>query len=114
MSGDYTVGKLDALLDALSKAKAGQVVFIPGETEIDLTSRIYIEQLVLEVPVGVTLAGNRGQDGSKGMSYVDRLFRVAVTSFNPLHPVAPNVLSKRFSYSASNCRRMAKAGTTHS
>jgi len=65
-AGDYTVKGLDALLDALSKAKAGQVVFIPGETEIDLTARIYIEQLVLEVPEGVTIAGNRGHNGSKG------------------------------------------------
>ena len=64
--GDYTVKDLDALLGALSKAKAGQVVFIPGETEIDMTARIYIEQLVLEVPEGVTLAGDRGQNGSKG------------------------------------------------
>ena len=64
--GSYTVKDLDALLNALSKAKAGQVVFIPGETEIDLTARIYIEQLVLEVPEGVTLAGNRGHNGSKG------------------------------------------------
>ena len=46
-AGDYTAKSLDALLDALSKAKAGQVVFIPAETEIDLKSRIYIEQLVL-------------------------------------------------------------------
>jgi len=64
--GDYTAKDLDALLEALSKAKAGQVVFIPGETEIDLTARIYIEQLVLEVPEGVTLAGDRGHNGSKG------------------------------------------------
>lgn len=64
--GDYAVEDLDSLLDALSKAKAGQVVFIPGETEIDLTARIYIEQIVLRIPEGVTLAGNRGQDGSKG------------------------------------------------
>ena len=42
--GDFTANDLDSLLDALSKAKAGQVVFIPGETEIDLTARIYIEQ----------------------------------------------------------------------
>jgi hypothetical protein len=63
---DFTVGNLDELVDALAQAKAGQTVFIPGETEIDLTTRIYIEQLVLEVPEGVTLAGNRGQDGSKG------------------------------------------------
>jgi hypothetical protein len=64
--GDFTVKDLDALIDSLSKAKAGQVVFIPGETEIDLTARIYIEQLVLKIPAGVTLAGNRGQDGSQG------------------------------------------------
>jgi len=64
--GDYTVTDLDALLEALSKAKPEQVIFIPGETEIDLTARIYIEQLILEVPEGVTLAGNRGYKGSKG------------------------------------------------
>ncbi len=64
--GDYTAETLDTLLDALSKAQAGQTVFIPGETEIDLTARIYIDQLVLEVPAGVTLAGNRGSDGSLG------------------------------------------------
>jgi len=64
--GDYTVKGLDALLNALSKAKKGQTIFIPGETEIDLTARIFIEQLVLEVPDGVTLAGDRGHNGSKG------------------------------------------------
>jgi hypothetical protein len=64
--GDYTVTDLDSLLDALSKAMPGQVVFIPAETEIDLTARIYIEELVLVVPGGVTLAGERGRNGSKG------------------------------------------------
>jgi len=64
--GDFTARSLDALLEALTKAKAGQVVFLPGETEIDLTARIYIEQLVLDVPAGVTLAGDRGHDGSAG------------------------------------------------
>jgi hypothetical protein len=64
--GDYTATNLDQLLEALSKAKPGQVVFIPGETEIDCTAQIYIEGLVLKIPAGVTLAGNRGQDGSKG------------------------------------------------
>ena len=49
--GHYVVRDLDALLDALSKAKKGQIVFIPAETEIDLTARIYIEQLVLNVPL---------------------------------------------------------------
>lgn len=64
--GDYTVENLDQLIDALAKAKAGQTIFIPGETEIDCTARVYIEELVLVIPAGVTLAGNRGQDGSKG------------------------------------------------
>jgi len=64
--GDFEVKNLDELLDALAKAKPGQTVFIPGETEIDLTARVYIEKLVLEIPAGVTLAGNRGQDGSAG------------------------------------------------
>ncbi len=64
--GDYTVQDVDGLVEALAKAQAGQVVFIPGETDMDLTSRIYIEQLVLKLPSGVTLAGNRGQAGSKG------------------------------------------------
>ena len=64
--GDHAAKSLDELLDALSKAKSGQIVFIPGEVEIDCTARVYIEELVLELPAGVTLAGNRGQDGSKG------------------------------------------------
>ncbi len=58
--GDHTVSDLDSLLGALAKAEAGQVVFVSGETVIDLTARIYIDQLVLEIPEGVTLAGNRG------------------------------------------------------
>jgi len=64
--GHYTVKDLDTLLEALSKASAGETVFIPGEIVIDMTARIYIEQLVLDVPEGVTLAGNRGYGGSKG------------------------------------------------
>lgn len=64
--GDYLATDLNSLLAALSRAQAGEVVFIPAETEIDLTARIYIEGLVLEVPAGVTLAGNRGQAGSLG------------------------------------------------
>ena len=64
--GAYIARDLDGLLEGLSKAKAGQTVFIPGETEIDLTARIYIEGLVLEVPEGVTLASDRGHEGSEG------------------------------------------------
>lgn len=64
--GDYTIEDLDGLLHALSQAKRGEVIFIPSETWIDLTTRIYIEELVLEIPPGVTLAGDRGNNGAKG------------------------------------------------
>jgi len=39
--GDFTVSDLDGLLKALGQAKAGQVVFIPGDAEIDCTARVY-------------------------------------------------------------------------
>lgn len=65
-AGDHVARTLEELTEALAQAQAGEVVFIPGETEIDLTSMIYIHGFVLEVPAGVTLAGNRGEDGSAG------------------------------------------------
>ncbi len=65
-AGDHTVTTLEALIEALQHAEAGQVVFIPGDKEIDLTTFVYIEKLVLEVPGGVTLASDRGVDGSPG------------------------------------------------
>lgn len=64
--GDYQVSTLDELLQALEEAKAGQVVFVAGDAEIDCSPRVYIEQLVLEIPAGVTLASDRGQAGSRG------------------------------------------------
>ncbi len=76
--GDFDVTDLDDLLEALTKAKAGQTVFIPAETEIDLTARIYIEQLVLEVPEGVTLAGDRGHNNSKGALLTSDALRTPV------------------------------------
>lgn len=66
IKGDFVVGSLDALLDALAKAKAGEVIFIPSGTIIDLTASVYIEKLALEVPEGVTLAGDRGHKGAEG------------------------------------------------
>ena len=64
--GDFAATTLEELIDALAQAQAGQTVFIPGETEIDLTTFIYIDQFVLEIPEGVTLAGERGNGGSLG------------------------------------------------
>jgi len=64
--GDYTATTLEELIDALAQAEAGETVFIPGDTEIDLTTFIYIDEFVLEIPEGVTLAGERGNNGSAG------------------------------------------------
>ena len=60
------VATLEELLAALSNAGSGDVVYVPGNARIDCTERIYIEELVIEIPEGVTLAGNRGQDDSRG------------------------------------------------
>lgn len=65
-AGDHQATSLDDLVAVLKQAKAGDVVFIPGGLEIDLTDMIYIQKLVLEVPAGVTLASDRGHDGSPG------------------------------------------------
>ena len=85
--GDHTADSLDASLDALSKASAGQTVFVPGETLIDLTARIYIGQLVLEIPEGVTLAGDRGNNGSLGAQLTSDALKTPVM----IRAAGPNV-----------------------
>ena len=57
---------LDELLEALSAAKSGDIVHIAGDATIECTERVYIEQLVLELPGGVTLASDRGIEGAPG------------------------------------------------
>lgn len=64
--GDYTVDSLETLIDALAKARAGQVVFIPGNLIIDMTTFIYIDKIKLNIPRGVILASDRGHNGSLG------------------------------------------------
>lgn len=65
-SGDVTVRTADDLVAALAAAEPGQVIFIPGDVEMDLTALIYVEDLVLEIPGGITLASDRGHNGSQG------------------------------------------------
>jgi len=60
-SGDHTVAGRQELLDALEQAKAGQVVYVEPDAEIDLSGLVHVA-----IPDGVTLAGNRGQDGAGG------------------------------------------------
>ena len=71
---DDGVNTLDTLLLALEKARPGDIVSVDGHAEIDCTERIYIEKLVLEIPEGVTLSGNRGQNGAKGARILSDTF----------------------------------------
>ncbi|HBE13669.1 MAG TPA: hypothetical protein DCY74_05805, partial [Clostridiales bacterium] len=64
-TGDYVVTDLYDLQYALIKAKAGEVVFIPGGTVMDFSIGSELNTLV--VPEGVTIASDRGlvrEDGS--------------------------------------------------
>lgn len=63
---DYYVWDLDDLLDVLKQATKGQIIFIDGKACLDCTTLVYIEEMVLNIPEGVTLASDRGRDGSKG------------------------------------------------
>lgn len=56
-----TAKDYDSLVAALKKARSGDVVFLPGTIEIDMSGKP-----ALTVPGGVTLASDRGQSGSKG------------------------------------------------
>lgn len=85
--GDYEVSDLDALIEVLDQAKPGEVVYIPDETTIDLTTYIYIDQFVLEIPEGVTLAGNRGSNGSLGA----RLVSDALDASEMIRATGPDV-----------------------
>ena len=64
--GDRVAATLDELIAALAEAQPGEVVFVPGDAEIDCTARVFVDELVLELGEGVTLASDRGRDGSPG------------------------------------------------
>ncbi len=59
--GDHYVTDRSGLLTALNTAKTGEMIFIRKASVIDLTG---LDSLV--IPAGVTLAGSRGKERSKG------------------------------------------------
>ena len=60
-SGDVTVHNLDELLTAFASAKSGDVIYVADGAAIDLGTATNIE-----IPAGITLAGNRGLNGAPG------------------------------------------------
>ncbi|MCX6671866.1 MAG: hypothetical protein NTX92_08110, partial [Euryarchaeota archaeon] len=67
----HTVTTYAELVSALSGAPAGHVIYIPEGANINLTGKPY-----LAIPAGVTIASNRGSNGSQG----GRIFKLRVTS----------------------------------
>ncbi len=65
-SGRHTARTVDELIAALAAARAGETVFIPGDATLDFTDRVFLDGLVLKLPAGVVLAGDRGWRGSAG------------------------------------------------
>ncbi len=59
--GDFVVHDINELLAALNSAKSGDVVLVASDAKIDLTGLSNIN-----IPAGITLAGNRGQQGAAG------------------------------------------------
>jgi len=57
---------LDELIEALAGACKGDTVYVAGDAVIECTERIFVDELVLELPGGVTLASDRGIDGASG------------------------------------------------
>lgn len=85
--GDETVNTLDELIASLEEAKPGHVIFIPGNAIIDFTTYIYIDQFVLEIPEGVTIASNRGINDSPGALLTSDALKTPVM----IRPKGPNV-----------------------
>lgn len=96
-----TVDSLDALLDALGSGSEGDTIFIPGSTAIECTERVFIEELILGIPLGVTLASDRGKSGSAGALITSETF----ATFPLIRALGPNVRITGIRISGPNPRR---------
>jgi len=65
-NGQHYVRDLDGLLTALRNVKPGEVIFIDGRAEIDCTDLTFTNNFQIKVPAQVTLASNKGDNGSRG------------------------------------------------
>lgn len=59
--GDFTVNNVQELLAAFNSAQPGDVILVAPNASIDISGITNVE-----IPAGVTLAGNRGQNGASG------------------------------------------------
>jgi hypothetical protein len=59
--GDFVVNNVTELLAAFNTATSGDVILVAADATIDISGLTNIE-----IPEGITLAGNRGQNGAAG------------------------------------------------
>ena len=115
--GDHSVNTIEKLRAVLENVKEGQVVFISGNVELDMTDR-----KPLMIPAGVTLASTRGYNGSQGALIYSNtqgvlgLLRTAgdcvrITGLRIMGPhsqrsqvpVSYGIFSSHFSFEVDNC-----------
>ena len=61
LNGDIVVDNVTELLAAFNNAQAGDVIYVAPGASIDLSGVVNVE-----IPDGITLAGNRGHNGAAG------------------------------------------------
>lgn len=87
IKGQHNVKDLDELLAALKSIKKGEIIFIDGRAEIDCTDVVFTEGFQIKIPAYVTLASDRGYNGSEGA-----IIRSENFATNPLiNVLGPNV-----------------------
>ncbi|WP_236973682.1 right-handed parallel beta-helix repeat-containing protein [Membranihabitans maritimus] len=100
-TGTVIANNLDEFIKAVGEAKSGQIVFVPGNAIIDFTTYIYIDQFVLEIPEGVTIASDRGINGSLGALLTSDALKTPVM----IRPQGPNVRISGFRIEGPNPKR---------
>ena len=65
-TGDYIATDDNSFFAAADAAKAGEVIFIPGDVSIDISDLRYVEYKDFTVNPGVIIASDRGLNGSGG------------------------------------------------
>ncbi|MDD5420017.1 MAG: CARDB domain-containing protein, partial [Methanomicrobiaceae archaeon] len=75
----YVVNSRSTLLSALQNARSGDVVYVEGNANIDLTGSFDVQ-----IPAGVTLASNRGENGAPGGRIYQNRLSNDPTSGNPI------------------------------
>ncbi len=67
----FIVDTRDELLSALQSARSGDVIYVEGNANIDMSGHFNIQ-----VPAGVTIASNRGENGAAG----GRIFQIRLSN----------------------------------